>query len=494
MLNQETMLQRLDLERIGQCINQRYGLEFCHRQLDLLGEAVEKRCKANGSCTLAQYQDLLQREEESLQLIQLLAVHETYFFREAAQFDVMRQHVMQRIAQEKERPLLRFLSAGCSTGEEAYSIAMALLDIAGVGAEWDFEVIGVDVDPAAIRKAQLGNYGPYSFRGCSMALRSRYFKPLGSDRFVINETIKEKVRFEVLNLFEPDYPEWLKKIDVVFYRNVSIYFSKLQRAQLFNRLSGLLASAGCLFVSCTETLYHDTQQMELVNSGDVFYYRKKDATKLSPAKEKEALRARPCRTRPKRPEESVKWISKPLLPERHEAVKRIERLHADPLATVLEMLKDKQYDEAIASLDRWISCEPLCTKAYTLKANVLLNRQCIEEAEELCHTVLVMDVFCLEAYLLLGMAAKIAGKCEEAIQRFKKAVYVSPECWLAHFFLAQLYQLRKEDAYARREYQVVMRILEQGGFAEHGLSFFLLAVQLDDLIRLCRHQIDGLRE
>ncbi len=491
MLNQKEMLQRLELERIGQHINQRYGLEFSHRQLDLLREAVRKRCKTNRSCNLAQYQELLEQEEESLALIQLLTVHETYFFREAAQFDVMKQHVLQLTKQKNTRPLFRFLSAGCSTGEEAYSIAMALLDLPGAGCEWDFEVVGVDVDPAAIRKAQLGSYGAYSFRGCSAALRSRHFQPLGSDRFLINERVKEKVRFETLNLFAPDYPEWLEKIDVVFYRNVSIYFSKLQRAQLFKRLAGLLTPSGCLFVSCTETLYHNTQQMELVNSGEVFYYCKEKKTDAPKAAEKKAADTVSfCRM----PLQKPRRLSKPTATERQRAMEKSEAACADPLAKVLEMLEEKQYDAALARLEEWIACEPLCTKAYTLKANILLNRQRVEEAAEICRTVLVMDVFCLEAYLLLGMAAKIAGKFEEAIQRLKEAVYVSPECWLAHFFLAQTYQLRKESAYARREYQVTMRILEQGGFAEHGLSSFLLAVQLDDLIRLCRHQIAALNE
>ncbi|WP_371374141.1 CheR family methyltransferase [Sporomusa aerivorans] len=507
-------MTKLELEELDLFISRRFGLEFRHQRLDLLKDAVQRRIALSQALTVRQYLNFLQqREEEVLLLINLLTVHETYFFREPTQLEVMAGQVIPQLLKNAgAKPLLRLLSAGCSTGEEAYSMAIAALKIPGAGSEWDFEVIGMDVDKAAVDKAQAGIYGSYSFRSCPEDVRDNYFQPVTKDRFAIKPFVKAKVRFEHLNLFEPVYPEWLRSMNIVFYRNVSIYFSQEQRQEVFRRLAGLLTAGGCLFLSCTETLYHNNNLMSLVKSGDTFYYRKQDRFfRASPdtgpeitAVKPRSLNVQPSAIRHSPAKAAVKKRTLPSEPSKMQL-----RLPADKLmpgggnkadicrqlfADALELVNGKNYDEAIVFLDRILARDSFYVRAHTLKANILLNRQNAAAAIEACQAALVIDALCLEAYLLLGMAARLTGMTDEAIHRFKEAVYVSPECWLAHFFLAEMYQMREENAFAKREYEVAMRLLTQGKFAGHGLSFFLVPFQLEDFIRLCQHNIAKLQD
>lgn len=514
MISKEKRLLPDELEAVSLFINQRYGLEFRHQRRELLQDAVQSRIELSQAATGSQYVKLLgQSEDEVLLLINLLTVHETYFFREPSHLEIMAEQVIPRlVSQGGSKPFIRLLSAGCSTGEEAYSMAIAALKIPGAGSRWDFEVIGVDVDKEAINKANTGVYGLYSFRSCPADIQNDYFEPAGKDRFRVKRFVKEKVRFEPLNLFEQVYPEWLGDTDIIFYRNVSIYFSQAQRKEVFRRLAGLLKACGCLFLSCTETLYHNNNLMSLVKSGEAFYYQKQgdhlqagsvqSRGAAAPIKGNTVMEL-PCAPR-FRPAVTAKKRLMPIAPatgrggadggRRPEPSDNKADMCRQMFAEALELVKGKQEKEAIARLERLLAIDSFFVAAYTLKANILLNRQSVAAATEACRAALAIDSLCLEAYLLLGMAAKLAGKTGEAIQRFKEAVYVSHECWLAHFFLAEMYQLQAEISFARREFEVAMRILKQGNFASHGLSFFLVPFQMEDFIQLCQHNLANLQE
>lgn len=511
MMSKANQLTNLSLAKLSLFINQRYGLDFRQQRIELLQEAVQKRIQACKASDISEYLDLMQqREDEVLLLINLLTVNETYFFREPPHLDILTNEIIPWLVKNGGHyPVLRLLSAGCSTGEEAYSMAIAALKVPGVGIDWDFEVIGIDVDKEAIKKAQTGIYGLYSFRSCLQNIQDSYFEQVSKESFRIKSAVKEKVRFEPLNLFEQEYPAWLQKTDIIFYRNVSIYFSKEQREEVFRRLAGLLNNGGCLFLSCTETLYHKNRLMSLQRSGEAFYYQKQDAAfgnnlrsvatvasidkqavAISSARQKfvSPIRKPPPKAIPPKGSCSLSRSKpKPSLINKGDKCRRI-------FADALELVKIKKYDDAIACLDEILAVDSFFVKAYTLKANILLNRQSVDAAIAACQAALVVDTFCLEAYLLLGMAAKFAGQMEESIQRFKEAVYVYPEGWLAHFFLAQVYQVREERSYAKREYEVALRILKQGNFENHGLSFFSVPFQLDDFIQLCQHNIAKLAD
>lgn len=506
------LTEKIELEELNGFITRHYGLDFRYQRLELLQDAVQKRMESGKLSTVSEYLNLVQQcKEEALLLINLLTVNETYFFREPTHFDILTMDVIPRLIKNGgEYPFFRLLSAGCSTGEEAYSLAISALGLPGAGVDWDFEVIGIDVDNEAIRKAQTGVYGLYSFRACTPNIRNSYFVQLSEEKFAVKSFVREKVRFEPLNLFEQAYPDWIGSIDAIFYRNVSIYFSNEQREAVFRRLIDLLNNDGCLFLSCTETLYHTSKLMSLVKSRKAFYYQKqnaasiykpKDVTEKVPAADKQSIgiekakksfvshiKKRSHRTVPPKKQYNLSPEKQlPLLDNKSEWCGQM-------LADALEHIRLKRYDEAIVQLDEILAIDALFIKAYTVKANILLNRQNVDAANDVCNAALEIDTFCLEAYLILGMAAKVSGKLEEAIQRFKEAVYVYPEGWLAHFFLAQVYQLREETFYAKREYEVAMNLLTQGNFENHGLSFFFVPFRQEDFIQLCQYNITKMKD
>lgn len=493
------VLTAFELEQISLLITKRYGLEFRQHRQELLQQAVRERMQSYTIATATQYLQLLQqRKEEMLQLINLLTIHETYFFREPAHFSILSRQLIPRLRKASgSKPFFRLLSAGCSTGEEAYSLAITLLTIPGAEIDWDFEIIGVDVDQEAVSKAQLGLYGLYSFRACANTIKNNYFDQLAEDRFLIKRQVKEKVRFESLNLFEQLYPDWLQSLDIVFYRNVSIYFSREQQQDVFHRLAALLKPEGCLFLSCTETLYHQHKRMSLVKSGDAFYYQKTASPSSTAAASPNKHYPVCAPLQKKRPPARI--ARKPHSPLPTTATPKT-LLSADKpdcsqlFATALELANAKQHPAALRRLDDLIAIDSQFIRAYTLKANILLSQGQVATATDLCKTALVLEPFCLEAYLLLGMAAKLDERFTDALQHFKEAVYVNPECWLAHFYLAKVYELRSEAAYARREYEVTIKLLRQGHFENHGLSFFAMPFCLNDFIQLCQYSLDKLQK
>lgn len=490
-----------DIQPFLDLIEKRYGLIFRKDRTSHVQEVIQQ-CMADCQIVCrADYLALIQSQEDKfLKLIDLLTVNETYFFREQAHFDIVSRHILaQPIHTGCGKPVFRLLSAGCSSGEEAYSLAMTLLDLPGAGIHWDFSVTGIDVDLSAIDRARAGSYGPYSFRGCSDEQRSRFFLPAGDGKFQVRQAVKDKVDFAVVNLCTSAYPDFMRSMDVIFYRNVSIYFSAYWQQELFHRLAGLLNEGGLLLVSSIEMMNYYAKSLQLVNAGSHFYYQKQSAMAKEglPAKEASVkVRSRSALERARStgqamPSRSPKQLTVPRQRSESAAEKGDRPWSFDE---ALQLAEAKKYNDALLFLDGFIVANPTHSQAYNLKANILLNLQQTDLAKELCSKVLTWDAFSLEAYLLLGMAARSNGQVNEAQMRFKEAVYLQPNCWLAHFHMAELFQLSKEFVLARREYEITINILNGGHWGKHGLTYFPTVFQADHFIRLCRHNLQKLAE
>ncbi len=494
-MGDETMKEYLPLEPFLSLIRERYGMIFQGERGNDIKEAIRARMAACGVSKAAEYLAYIRlKEDEFLSFIGLLTVNETYFFREPAQLDVLARHLTDRLRHHTDKPVFRLLSAGCSTGEEAYSLAIKLLEIPGAGETWDFSVVGVDVDVNAIEKARNGIFGEYSFRTFPEEKRLHYFDRTTNGHFSIKAAVKEKVAFAVVNLCAPLYPATMERMDVIFFRNVAIYFSKERRCELFNRLSGLLAEGGLMFVSSTEILNYNSGPLKLGKENSTFFYRKQgvvydELQKATPA----PLRRRRLATVPSSQNSNMRSV-KVAIASKEMQVKQ-ESMAADygpNFEGALELAGAKQYNEALAMLEKLIAVEPVCLKAYGLKASILLNQQKTAAVKDICIKALKIDEFFLEAYLLIGMAAKLEGHNDEAVQRFKEAVYLKPDCWLAHFYMAEIFQLRQEVSLARREYEITMNLLGQGNIEKHGLTFFPIAFQAAQFIQLCHYNLKKL--
>ncbi|WP_325596936.1 protein-glutamate O-methyltransferase CheR [Rhodopila sp.] len=227
------------------------GLDSASIGTSAIERAVKGQRLANRMADLTTYLDHVRNSPAALQtLVESVVVPETWFFRDREAF-----MALGRIAQEKwlrlrpEQPL-RLLSVPCSTGEEPFSMAMSLLD-AGL-APGQFEIDAVDVSLSALRAAERGVYGRNSFRGDYHAFRERHFveTPSGAQ---LNMTVRRLVRFRQGNLTAPGFLAGFQPYDIIFCRNLMIYFDRDAQVRSIDVLRGLLADDGLIFVGPSET-------------------------------------------------------------------------------------------------------------------------------------------------------------------------------------------------------------------------------------------------
>lgn len=184
-----------------------------------------------------------------------LTVGETYFFREPRGFDLLCDYASARLAADP-RASLRLWSAGCCTGEEPYSMAMALRQALPRLAPAQVSILGTDLNPASLAHARAGQYREWSFRRTEPALKQRFFARVGDGQYALAPAIRDQVRFAQLNLALPVYPSAANGtagIDIIFCRNVLMYFSRALAAQVIARLRACLVDGGWLVVNPSES-------------------------------------------------------------------------------------------------------------------------------------------------------------------------------------------------------------------------------------------------
>jgi chemotaxis protein methyltransferase CheR len=241
-------------------IHERFGIHFDDGQRASLRARLAGRLPGLGLLSFEDYYHYLRfspgRAEELARMITHLTNNETYFFREQAQLQVFADHVLRSLRERKARSAdrtLRLLSAGCSTGEEAMTLAMIVFDSGQFFWNWEVQITGLDVDGAALEKARRGVYFHNSFRGTAPSLLEKHFVKAGAGQEV-KEPVRRMVRLRQGNLLERESYEGLVPLDAILCRNVLIYFSDttIQRAaRLFHEV---LAPGGYLLLGHAESL------------------------------------------------------------------------------------------------------------------------------------------------------------------------------------------------------------------------------------------------
>lgn len=260
-------------------IHERTGVYFETERLDTMLEKLQDRAVAHGCTSYLDYYYILKYDEhgpaEWHRVMDAFSVQETYFWREADQI----RWLVDRVVPEwfaRGRGTLRIWSAACATGEEPYSIAMALQE-GGWGGH-SIEIVASDASEAALRKARAGIYRERSFRALPADLRAKYFAREGESETLLPE-LKAKVEFRWANLMSPaDYPP-LADTHVVFCRNVFIYFSPAAITRVVASFAAGLQPQSLLFIGASESLLKLTTEFELEDRDGVFVYvRKKGAS------------------------------------------------------------------------------------------------------------------------------------------------------------------------------------------------------------------------
>ena len=476
-------------------VRERSGLSFYPHRISKLLEGIEDRMAVIGLLNLNNYWQRLNHDPSELAaLISLLTVNETYFSRGIEELNLFADLLVPEFlsTQAKQgtdvRPL-SIVSAGCSSGEEVYSIAMTLLESHGDSVP--FTVYGGDVDSQALTIARSGLYGENAFRSLDTGLRDRYFSKTQGDKEKIAAIVRDRVHFFALNLVSDRYPFQMHGADFIFYRNVSIYFNQATKKRIFSRLIQGMTPGGCLFVSPAEIFFHNQAEIKpnavhLESRHGRFFFRKQPLHNTSapltthrPAVHHPAITKRPSseETACAAPQTTPASITK------------------ERLAKALRLLQERRHKKALAQLDLLLQEQPEHTQATLLKAATLLHGDtglvAIRMAQQLCQAVLAKDALHFEALLVLAMGMHQQGvQPLVRIAHLKAAIFLRPSCWLPHFYLAQAYEVVNQLTMAAQEYRVVIyQITKEGRWPDHGLPFFPLSFSEDELISICQFKL-----
>lgn len=263
-------------------IHERIGIYFEVDRLPALLEKLQARATAHRCHSFLEYYYLLKYDEkgheEWRRVMDAFSVQETYFWRELDQIRALVDLVVPRWFQEHPGRPLRIWSAACATGEEAYSIVIALRE-AGWGTH-PIEVVASDASEAALEKARLAVYRERSFRSLPDHLREKYFRP-AQGGLQLDRSIVERVSFHQLNLVAAEEAERFASSPVIFCRNVFIYFSSTSIARTVATFARRMAPGSHLFVGASESLLKVTTDFELQELGSAFVYRRKANPQVS---------------------------------------------------------------------------------------------------------------------------------------------------------------------------------------------------------------------
>lgn len=401
-------------QRFFDFLKERIGLDVTSVGPAIIERAVRQRTTLSQAAHADEYWLLLQGSREEQQaLIEAVIVPETWFFRYPESFATLGKLARKRLGELNNMRALRILSLPCSTGEEPYSIAMALLD-AGLKPH-QFKVDGMDVSPLSVEKARRALYGKNSFRGQDLDFRERHFTP-EQDGHRVNENVREQVRLQVGNVLDPTLLASEPAFDFVFCRNLLIYFDQPTQKQVFEVLKRLTHFDGVLFIGPAEGSLLGRLGMRSIGIPQSFAFSRHSDPHPEPLPTPKPVAvpvSQPPRSMPP-----------PVLRQRPFAA-------VTPLPTASK------------------SANP---DAATLLANIaaLANEGKSAEARAACEQYLRSHEPVAQVFYWLGLLSDVAGLTLEAQGFYRKALYLEPQHPEALMHLAALLQAQGDTAGARR--------------------------------------------
>jgi chemotaxis protein methyltransferase CheR len=264
---------------IQEMIHEHCGLSYGLESAFFLERRMAPRLRELGLATYRDYYHYLRYDPagpaELEALIERLTTHETYLFREQYQLDAFRTEILSELHQRwRSRRRLTIWSAGCSTGEEAYTLAILILEDARFR-DWKVRIVGSDISRKVIARAREGTYGPSSFRTTDPAMQKRYFIDVGGQSRV-RDDVRAMCSFGQLNLLSTERFHVLGQCDAIFCRNVLMYLSGAARHAIVEAFYDRLAPGGFLLLGHSESLLNVTTRFDLVHlSSDLVYQRPK---------------------------------------------------------------------------------------------------------------------------------------------------------------------------------------------------------------------------
>jgi chemotaxis protein methyltransferase CheR len=261
-----------DFRFIRELVAEQTGIALSEAKSHMVYSRLARRLRSLNIPTFARYCEYLKNDSsgELIHFVNALTTNLTAFFREMHHFEFLAKTVLPEIFSTKPEKRLRIWSAGCSTGEEPYSIAMVLRENLPRNCDWDVKILATDLDSNVVAKASAGIYEQSRVSGVSVQRMQRFFqKNRQSNQVKVKQEVRELITFKQLNLMH----EWPMKgpFDFIFCRNVVIYFNKETQKKLFKRFADLSVDKGYLFIGHSESLFKVSTQYKLI--GNTIYQK-----------------------------------------------------------------------------------------------------------------------------------------------------------------------------------------------------------------------------
>jgi chemotaxis protein methyltransferase CheR len=490
-VGRDSLAKDLTLEefaRFRDFIHQQAGIFLEESKLDSLRISLVTRATRLDFSSFDQYYALLVRDQQEFnELMNLVTINETSFFRFPQQFEALKNRVLPEImaAKPEANRNFRVWSAGCSTGEEPYSIAMTLLDAGIDGLGWKAQVLGTDVSTKALAVGQKGVYTKRAMTNVPKEIIARHFEAVDGD-YRVGERARRLVDFGYHNLIKEPYPlSLMGNWDVIFCRNVTIYFRLESTRRVVANHFNSLNEGGYLFIGHSETLTSISDQFEPVEIGGVFLYRKvrtKKVFSITPPRAELTPAAREL-TVPPVPSPKRRFAVKPapLVEQASEAT------GAEMLIQARDCLAEGRPECVLELVAQVLSRDPNNAEAHLLSAYVHADTADYEQALEACHRALAINPLLPVARYILGIIYQRQGDSVRAVSELKKTIYIDTDFALAHLNLANIYKAQRKWEHAAREYENALRALYKS--PEGAWTEFLGGFKADLLVKTCERSL-----
>ncbi len=392
-----------------------------------------------------------------------LTVGETYFFRERKTFDVFANRVLPELVHRRRNTerRLRLWSAACCTGEEAYSLAILLSQVIPDLKDWNVTILATDINDRFLRKAAAGIYSEWSFRDTPPEFKTNYFQRTPDGRYAILPEIKQRVTFAQLNLVEDVFPSLTtdtNAMDIVFCRNVLMYFTQPQLRKAIGNLRRALLDGGWLAVSPSEVSQQWFPGFKTESFPDVILYRKGGAHEPSaPAWKPPVFEPPPYFATP--PVVEVPPLPTPAQPA-VPAASPAELRPPPPRAEVAARLYEEGHFAEAADTLLYAQPPPAGAVEFSLLTRALANQGQLSEARAWCDRWLAADKLDAAGHYLRAVILQELGEYDAARQALQRAVYLRPEQVLAHFALGNLARSTGSATEAERHFRNALRLLK----------------------------------
>jgi chemotaxis protein methyltransferase CheR len=511
-----------DAQRFQGWIARRLGLQFDDSKLEFLTDILQRRA-AGTSLALRNYLDRLEGpsiDAEVRALAHDLTVPETYFFRHMEQFlafaDVALPQAQSARSASRQ---LRLLSVGCASGEEPYSLAMMVRE-RGADVGWNIDIEGVDLNPVMLARAARGMYSVWSLRQTPAESQRRWFREEGRE-FELEQSIRAGVTFREVNLAQENSGLWAPQAyDVIFCRNVLMYFTPDSARALVARLTHALAPGGHLFLGHAETLRGLSNDYHLCHTHGTFYYQRKPALlheysqkwagssiEVAPDTLTAPTAPPPTAPAPATAGSELPWARTwvdavqqasdriQILSERS-AGESVVRVGPKPgrvgpagmqLQLALDLLKRERFTDALDLIGRLPMESGQDPEVLLLRAALLTHSGDLVAAERVSGQLLQRDELNTGAHYLLALCRESAGDRQGAIEHDQAAIYLDSGFAMPRLHLGLMARRAGEREGARRELSYALTLLEREDAAR--LLLFGGGFGREALIALCRAEL-----